>query len=135
MPPVSIFNPDALGVPKSPYSRALRVKASEFVFVAGMASFDKDGNVVSADDFEGQCRQVFANIGAALQAAGADWDNVVQFTSFLKDAADIPRYGAYRQKHFPAMFKKANFPPNTLVLAARFSHEAFKLEVQTVAAL
>jgi enamine deaminase RidA (YjgF/YER057c/UK114 family) len=100
-----------------------------------MAAFDKDGKPVGGDDFDAQCRQVFLNIEHALRAAGADWDNVVQFTSFLKDANDIPKYAAYRKKNFPAMFRKANFPPNTLVLAARFSHEIFRLEVQTIAAL
>ncbi len=133
---VSTFNPEALGTPHSPYSRALRVKGvSDLVFVAGMASFDQDGKPVGGDDFEAQCRQVFFNIETALRAAGADWDNVVQFTSFLKDAADIPKYAAYRQKNFPGMFKEGKFPPNTLVLAARFSHEAFRLEVQTIAAI
>jgi enamine deaminase RidA (YjgF/YER057c/UK114 family) len=133
---VSVFNPPELGKPHSPYSRALRVDgATSLVYVAGMASFDKDGKPVGGDDFEAQCRQVFLNIEHALKAAGADWDNVVNFTSFLKDAADIPLYAKYRQANFPAMFKQGNFPPNTLVLAARFSHESFRLEVQAVAAL
>jgi enamine deaminase RidA (YjgF/YER057c/UK114 family) len=136
MTEIATFNPEELGKPHSPYSRSLRVKgASDLVFVAGMAAFDKDGKPVGGDDFEAQCRQVFFNIGTALRAAGADWDNVVQFTSFLKDTADIPKYAAYRQKNFPGMFKKGNFPPNTLVLASRFSHEIFRLEVQTIAAL
>lgn len=136
MPTVRTFNPDALGKPHSPYSRALRVDgAASFVYVAGMAAFDKDGKVVGANDFEAQCKQVFLNIGEALRAAGAGWDNVVNFTSFLKDPADIPLYAKYRQANFPGMFKQGNFPPNTLVLAARFSHEDFRLEVQTVAAL
>ncbi len=133
---VATFNPAALGTPPSPYSRSLRVDgATSLVYVAGMAAFDKDGKPVGGDDFEAQCRQVFFNIGEALKAAGADWDNVVNFTSFLKDAADIPKYGDYRRKNFPAMFKQGNFPPNTLVIAARFSHEVFRLEVQAVAAL
>jgi enamine deaminase RidA (YjgF/YER057c/UK114 family) len=59
----------------------------------------------------------------------------VQFTSFLRDQADIAKFADYRRRHFPAMFTNGNFPPNTLVLAARFAHDAFRLEVQTIAAL
>ena len=55
-----------------------------------MAASDNDDNVVAANDFDGQCKQVFANIEAALHAAGAGWSNVVQFTSYLVDRADQP---------------------------------------------
>ena len=104
MAKIVTLNPDALGAPKGAYSRAMRAQASEFLFIAGMASADSDGNVVAASDFDGQCRQVFANIERALHAAGADWRNVVQFTSYLVDRADIPTFAAWRHHHFPAMF-------------------------------
>jgi enamine deaminase RidA (YjgF/YER057c/UK114 family) len=132
---IKAFNPDALGVPKSLFSRMMKVKASEFLFIAGQGPADKDGNVIGAGDFEAQCRQVFGNIEAALRAGGAGWGNVVQFTTFLRDSDDIAKLGQYRAKYFPAMFPNGVYPPNTLVLAQRFSHEAYRLEVQTVAAL
>ncbi len=89
---ITALNPEALGVPQSTYSRAMRVQASEFLFIAGMASSGSDGSVVAANDFDGQCRQVFANIEAALHAAGAGFSNVVQFTSYLVDRADIRNF-------------------------------------------
>ena len=96
---VTALNPEALGVPKGTYSRAMRVEASEFLFIAGMAASDPDGKVVGAGDFDAQCKQVFANIEAALRAAGADWRHVVQFTSYLVDKADQPKFAAWRQHH------------------------------------
>jgi len=132
---VMTLNPDALGVPKGAYSRALRVEASELLFIAGMASSDPDGNVVAAHDFDGQCRQVFANIEVALRAAGAGWGNVVQFTSYLVDKADMPKFAAWRHHHYPTMFPNRSYPPNTLLIVNGLAHDDFRVEVQAIAAL
>lgn len=135
MPDITAFNPPTLATPQSPFSKAVRVKASEFVFVAGMGPIDKDGKIIGAGDIEAQAAQVFHNIGEALKAAGAGWQNVVQFTTFLRDSDDIAKLGAFRAKNFPAWFPNGVYPTNTLVIAQRFSHESYRLEVQTVAAL
>ncbi len=135
MPVITAVNPEALGAPKALYSRMMRVKASEFLFIAGMAASDRDGLPVGREDFDAQCRQVFANIEAALRAGGANWRNVAQFTSYLVDANDIPKFGAFRQSCFPAMFPEGVYPPNTLVIVKALAHEAFRVEVQAVAAL
>ena len=62
MPEISIQNPDALGKPLGQYSQLTRVKAAELLFIAGQVATDRNGKVVGADDFDAQCRQVFANI-------------------------------------------------------------------------
>ena len=49
MPDIKIFNPDALGKPLGQYSQITRVKASEFVFIAGQVGADRDGKV--GEDF------------------------------------------------------------------------------------
>src|SRR5262249_8720348 len=135
MPAVSILNPDALGKPLGQYSQIARVKASEFAFIAGQVAADKAGNVVGADDFEAQCAQVFANTQAALAAVGADWSQVVQFTTYLVHSQDIPKFMRFRTREFPNMFAGGAYPPNTLLMIDRLVHEAFLIEVQTVAAL
>ena len=45
MPDIKIFSPDALGKPLGQYSQITRVKASEFVFIAGQVGADRDGKV------------------------------------------------------------------------------------------
>lgn len=132
---ITTLNPETLGVPRSTYSRAMRVTASEFLFVAGMAASDSDGNVVAARDFDGQCKQVFANIEAALHAAGAGFGNVVQFTSYLVDRTDLPKFASWRQHHFPAMFPNRIYPPNTLLIVDGLAHADYRVEVQAIAAL
>jgi enamine deaminase RidA (YjgF/YER057c/UK114 family) len=80
---IEIVNPSTLGKPLGQYSQMTRVKASEFLFIAGQVGADKEGKVVGNDDFDAQCGQVFANILTALQSAGAGWGNVVEFTTYL----------------------------------------------------
>ncbi|HTE77936.1 MAG TPA: Rid family hydrolase, partial [Xanthobacteraceae bacterium] len=66
---IQILNPDTLGKPLGQYSQLTRVKASEFLFIAGQVGADKDGK--APPDFDAQCGLVFANIGAALASQGA----------------------------------------------------------------
>jgi enamine deaminase RidA (YjgF/YER057c/UK114 family) len=65
-----IYNPDTLGKPLGQYCHVTRVKAAEFLFLAGMLSTDQDGNVVGEGDFDAQCTGVFANIEAVAQVGG-----------------------------------------------------------------
>lgn len=133
---VKMFNPDTLGKPLGQYSHIARVKgASELVFIAGQIATDKSGNLVGADDFEAQCKQVYANIETALEAAGAGWGNVVQFTTYIVHSQDIPKLRAFRQREFSRFFPSGAYPPNTLLVVDRLASESYLLEIQAMAAL
>ena len=132
---INIYNPETLGEPLGQYTHVTRVKASEFLFLAGMLSADKDGNVIGEHDFDAQCKQVFANTEAALKSAGADFSNVVQFTTYLVHSQSIPKFMEFRLREFPKMFPSGIYPPNTLLMVDRLVKEAFEIEVQTIAAI
>src|SRR2546422_6639753 len=104
MPEIKIINPETLGKPLGQYSQMTRVKAGEFLFIAGQVATAKDGKIVGADDFDAQCAQTFANVQAALSAAGAGWSNVVEFTTYLVHSQDIAKFMAFRLREFPKMF-------------------------------
>ena len=127
MAEVRLSNVEALGKPLGQYSHVARVKASEFLFIAGM--------LAPGADVEAQCAGVFAQIGEALKSAGAGWGNVVQFTTYLVHSQDIPRFMQFRLREFPRMFADGAYPPNTLLMVDRLVQEPFLIEVQTVAAL
>jgi enamine deaminase RidA (YjgF/YER057c/UK114 family) len=135
MPEISIRNPDALGKPLGQYSQITRVKASEFLFIAGQVATDSGGKLVGGDDFDAQCRQVFANIEAALKSQGASFGNVVEFTTYLVHSQDIAKFMAYRLREFPRLFANGAYPPNTLLIVDRLVQEPFLIEVSTIAAL
>ena len=131
-PSIQMLNPDSLGKPLGQYSHIARVKASEFLFIAGQVGAGRDGTPA---DFDAQCGLVFANLGAALASQGASFANVVEFTTYLVHSQDIPKFMAYRTREFPRLFAGAAYPPNTLLMIDRLVREEFLIEVSAVAAL
>ena len=127
MADIRIQNVDALGRPLGQYSHMARVKASEFLFIAGM--------LAAGEDFDTQCAGAFAQIETALRSAGAGWGNVVQFTTYLVHSQDIAKFMAWRLREFPKMFPDGRYPPNTLLIIDRLVQEQFLVEVQTTAAI
>jgi enamine deaminase RidA (YjgF/YER057c/UK114 family) len=133
MPQIQILNPETLGKPLGQYSHMTRVKASEFLFIAGQVGADKDGKAPA--DFDAQCGLAFANIGAALSSQGASFSNLVEFTTYLVHSQDIARFFTYRTREFPRLFKGGAYPPNTLLMIDRLVREEFLIEISAVAAL
>jgi enamine deaminase RidA (YjgF/YER057c/UK114 family) len=133
MADVKLINPDTMPKPGQ-YSHIARVKAGELLFIAGQVATDLSGKVAGSD-FDSQCKQVFANIEAALKSQGAGWGNVTQLTTYLVNADDIARLRAFRERAYPGMFPGGKYPPNTLLVIDRLAQPEFLIEVQTVAAL
>ena len=73
----------------SAFSRGMEVDigSARLVFVSGTASVGPDGKTLYVGDFRAQAWRTFQNARAVLRAAGADWQNVVKATIFLKDIA------------------------------------------------
>ena len=134
MADIKIFNPEGLAKPPATYSHIAQAKTQQVVFIAGQVPTNAAGNVVGKGDIEAQSAQVYANIHTALRAVGADWANVVQFTSFLTRAEDSAAFRAWRNREFPKMFPGGT-PPNTLLIISRLAEPDYLLEVQTIAAL
>lgn len=133
MADIKIINPEGLGKPLGQYSHMTRVKASEFLFIAGQVGVDASGK--TPEDFDAQCVQTFANIEIALKSAGAGWGNVVQLYTFMVHSQDIPKFMKYRLREFPKMFANGAYPPNTLLMIDRLVKEEFLIEVQATAAI
>ena len=133
MPDIKLLNPDTLGKPLGPYSQIARVKASEFLFIAGQVGVDTAGKAEAS--FDAQCSRTFANIGAALASQGAGFANIVEFTTYMVHSQDIPLFMAWRQREFPKLFPSGGYPPNTLLIIDRLVREDLLIEVSAVAAL
>jgi enamine deaminase RidA (YjgF/YER057c/UK114 family) len=131
-----IFNPETMSTPMGLYSHVARAPASAtLVVIAGQVAVDRDGRLVGAGDFAGQCDQVFANIGTALEAAGADWSNVIQTMTFLTRREDIPALRGWREREFARLLPSGRYPPNTLLVVSALARDDLLLEVQATAAI
>ena len=94
------------------------------VFVSGEVGRDASGHIVSGG-FDAEVRQCFANIGSALQRAGAGFGDVVRITAYVKDLADYPVYAAIRNEIFGAEWPaSASVGVSDLLLGARIEIDA-----------
>ena len=96
--------------PVGHYPHAKRV--GELLFLSGIGPREAGsnaipGNVYGADgslqsyDIAAQCRSVFANVKAVLQAAGADWTDLIDVTVYLTDMkADFATYNRIWDEYF-----------------------------------
>jgi enamine deaminase RidA (YjgF/YER057c/UK114 family) len=76
------LNPSDLPTPPT-YSHVVIATGTKLVFVAGQEPEDEAGNLVGEGDLAAQARQVFANVGRALAAAGATPDQVAKITIYV----------------------------------------------------
>ena len=100
----------AAPAPVGAYPHARR--AGNLLFLSGVGprrpgSNDIPGNVHDAEgrliryDIEAQCRQVFANVRAILEASGARWQDLIDVTVFLTDMTrDFAAYNRVYAEYF-----------------------------------
>lgn len=112
--------------PISHYTDA--VQANGLLFVSGCIPVDADGKLVGDADVVAQTRQVFANIGAVLSAAGVGFADVVKVTVYLLDIDDRPRINAVRREVFGD-----TRPASTLIEVSRLALPGARLEIDAVA--
>ncbi len=102
---------DSAPAPVGAYPHARRV--GDLVFLSGIGPRTPNTNVIPGNeyfadgrlrdyDIVAQCRQVFANVRAVLEASGARWQDLVDVTVYLTDMArDFKSYNATWAEHFP----------------------------------
>ncbi len=84
--------------PNLPFHPAVR--AGDFIFVSGQVAKDENGNM-SGGPIEEQVRWTLESVRRALQAAGADLQDVVKMTIYLDDPRDFGRYNRVFAEYFP----------------------------------
>ena len=113
--------PGAIG----PYSQA--IKTGNMIFCSGQIPIDPaTGEFVSQDVTE-QTEQVFKNLAAVLEAAGASLDDVVKTTVFLADMGEFAAMNDVYSRHFVD-----NKPARATVQAAKLPRDA-RVEIECIA--
>jgi reactive intermediate/imine deaminase len=89
--------PAAIG----PYSQAIR--AGDTLYLSGQIGLDpKTGQLV--DGLEAQAHQVFRNMRAVAQAAGASLDDVVKLSIMVADLGDFAKVNEIMATYFNAPY-------------------------------
>ncbi|TXS46812.1 RidA family protein [Streptomyces sp. uw30] len=81
---ITLMNPTGL-VEVGAYQQVAIARGSKLVFVAGQVSWDADGVNVGVDDLAAQVEQSYLNVGTALAAAGASFDDVAKLNVHVVD--------------------------------------------------
>lgn len=116
---------DDVPPPAGPYSPVVR--AGPFLFVSGQVPRDPRTGELAEGGVTGQARKVLGNLSAALHAAGASVEDVVQVTVYLADEQD---WGAFNE-----VYREVFHPPypTRTVVGARL--RGILVEVNAVAYL
>ena len=130
---VTYVNPPSVPQPAGMYSHVARMAPGEIAFIAGQVAVDAKGNPVGDGDLAAQVKQVFANLGGILKDLGTDFESVVQFTTYLTKAENIPAWMAARGEVYPKLFPGGKYPPNTLLVIDRLVKPEFLLEIEAIA--
>lgn len=126
---MDIFPIDPVSSPEASggYVNALQVEGiSRLMFISGQIPQTREGRV--PEGVEDQCRLVWANLTAALTAAGMGLTNLVKVTTFLSDRAHADINTAIRAEvlgdHRPAL----------TVIVTGIWDPAWLLEIEAIAA-
>ena len=123
-------NPPTLSKPTG-YMHVVEVTGpGKTIYIAGQIALDKDGNVVGAGNMKAQAEQVFKNLQAALESAGAKFSDVVKMNTYVTDMEQAPAVREVRARYFGD-----TVPASTLVQVVRLARPEFLLEIEVIAAV
>lgn len=121
--------------PIGAYSAGMAVAAGRLIYVAGQVAMDAEGTLVGPGDAAAQTKQIYSNIGHILAAAGANFSNVVEFTTYVVGRDSIQKFIDGRNEVYPSLYPAGDYPPNTLLVVNGLVREEFLVEIKAVAAL
>lgn len=121
------FKVAGLSAPISHYCDAVRF--GDLLFISGVPPTDAAGRVVS-DDVVAQARQVFLNMQRILDAAGANFADILKVTVYLLDVNDRSKINPVRQEFFGSAR-----PASTLIGVSELAVPGMKVEIEAVVGL
>ena len=128
---VHFSNPKTLAKPPG-YSYVVEASGPvRIVYFAGQLGVDMDNKFVgSPGDFRAQCAQAFDNMTRALEAAGAQWRDVVKINNFLVDIeTNIATFREMRDRYL----NKAAPPASTTVGVPALARPGGLFEIEAIA--
>ena len=115
------YSPDARSKERA-FSRAVITEGGKTVWLAGQTA-------AANLDFEGQTREVFANLDKTIKAVGGSGlRDIVTMTVFINDVRLGDRFVEIRKEYFPG-----GFPASALITVAGFDHPDMMVEIQAIA--
>ena len=129
------IQPSGVSKPFGAYSHAISVKPGRLLFIAGQVAVDEKNQLVGHNEFALQMEQAFQNLGRILESAGASFENVVKFTTYLIRSQDLDAFYDTRRKIFTDIYSNGHFPTNTLLVVDQLARKEWLIEIEAIAVL
>jgi 2-iminobutanoate/2-iminopropanoate deaminase len=126
--PRTIIQPKGIWDPRPRFAQV--VLAGRQVYIAGQTSVDEDGNLVGRGAIEIQARQIFLNLQKCLEAAGADFSDVVKLNIY---STDLDAHREIITRLRGEFFREP--VASTTVQVSRLVHPDWLLEIEAIAVL
>lgn len=124
------LTPAQIHPPFARYSHGIEVPAGHrLVVISGQLGISAEAHV--PEDAGAQADLCFANIDAVLAEAGLGRDAIVRVNAYVTDRAWLTDYMAARDRYLGTVEPP---PASTLMIVSGFATEAFKVEVEALAA-
>lgn len=95
---MKIISTDKAPAAIGPYSQAYI--AGDTLYASGQIPIIPETGEIAQGDITVQAHQSMKNVGAILEAAGADYTKVVKTTCFLAEMADFAAFNAVYEQYF-----------------------------------
>lgn len=100
------------------------------IYVGGQNAVDAGRNIVGDGDIAAQTRQSFANLEAALAAAGAGLEHVVRWTIYVVQGQPLAPGFVVSQEVWG---RRPNPPTISVLVVAGLANPAFLVEIDAIA--
>lgn len=118
-----------LSEPLGVYSQAIEVIHPEkTVFVSGITSRDKEGNVVGENDIKLQTETVLLSIKAILEEANLTLNDIVKMTLYIRDMEMFSEIHEVRARYF-----SKPYPACAMLEVSRMVSKEHLIEIDAIA--
>ena len=133
--PIETINPAGVFAP-STYSQIAVGQGARTIYLSGQVALDEHGSLVGKGDLASQTEQAYLNVGTALRAVGASFQDIAKLTVYVvdwtPDKMDLLVAGAMRTAERIGFDARRAI---TLVGVMSLASPDFLIEVEAVAML
>lgn len=111
-----------------PAAYAQCILAGDTLYLSGQVAVDRDGALVGRDDIGAQAEFIWGQIGRILAAAGANYQNIVRATTYLRDMSARETSMSVRKKYLGD-----HLVSSTLIGVSALARPEFLIEIEVIA--
>ena len=110
------------------FSTAIEAPAGRTVYVSGLTSRNKAGDIVGKGDIRVQTETILTNMQIILEEAGATMGDIVKLTVFIRDMELFDEIHDIRRSYF-----EEPYPASSMVEVSMLADPDLLIEIEAVA--